>query len=196
MYISTYSAAALAVFAHVVLQHIYALCTCTKEGGWRVNIAKTYEHSSRSLSQERMVRMKLCLSILVQSLTLRYLCVIIDSSSSPCHGWNILIRGVKIVPDSSVDDLEQAVDFYKQDLPNADLVDEQYHLWKSRWLSIPKQERPQTLSDSMKHCCPESLPNINTLLKLFATLSLSSCSCERSASYLSHTFNTQRLGQC
>ena len=47
-------------------------------------------------------------------------------------------------PDSHVDDVNQAGAFYK-DLPNADLVDEEFHIWKSRWLSIPKQERPQTL---------------------------------------------------
>ena len=36
------------------------------------------------------------------------------------------LLSTKTVPDSSVDDLEQAVDFYKEDLPNADLVDEEY----------------------------------------------------------------------
>ena len=86
--------------------------------------------------------------------------------------------------DSSVDELKQAMDFYKEDLPNPDLVDEEYHLWKSRWLSTPQKNRPQTLSDCMKQCSPESLPNIFTLLKLFATLPLSSCSCEWSASTL------------
>ena len=63
-----------------------------------------------------------------------------------------------IYPDSSVDHLEEAVGFYEEDLPNADLVDKEFHLWKSRWWSTPSQERLQTLSDAMKHCCPESLP--------------------------------------
>ena len=89
-----------------------------------------------------------------------------------------------INPDSCVKELEQAVAFYKDDLPNADVVDEEFHLWKSRWLSIPKQERPQTLSRSMQHCSPVNLPNLYPLFKLFATLPLSSCSCERSASVL------------
>ena len=94
-----------------------------------------------------------------------------------------------------IDNLEQALDFCIEDLPNADLVDEEYHLWKFRWLSIPKQERPQTLSDSMKHCCLESLPNIHTLLKLFATLPPSSCSCEHSASSLRRLNNYLRCTQ-
>ena len=54
-----------------------------------------------------------------------------------------------IKPDSSVDDIKEAVTFYEEDLPNADLVDEEFHVWKSRWLSIPKQDRPWTLSESM-----------------------------------------------
>ena len=39
-----------------------------------------------------------------------------------------------IKSDSSVDELKEAVAFYKEDLPNADLVDEEYYLWKTRWL--------------------------------------------------------------
>ena len=33
-----------------------------------------------------------------------------------------------INPDSSLDHLEQAVAFYEEDLPNTDLVDEEFHL--------------------------------------------------------------------
>ena len=88
---------------------------------------------------------------------------------------------ISIKSDSSVNDIEQAVAFYREDLPNADLVGEEFHLWQSKWLSLPKQDRPQMLSKSMEHCSQVSLPNIYTLLKLFATLALSSCSCERSA---------------
>ena len=71
-----------------------------------------------------------------------------------------------------------------EDLPNPAVVDEEFHVWKSRWLSISQRESPVTLVESMKQCCPQSLPNIFTLFKLFATLPLSSCSCERSASAL------------
>ena len=31
-------------------------------------------------------------------------------------------------PDSHVDDVKQAGAFYKEDLPNADLVDEEFHI--------------------------------------------------------------------
>ena len=90
----------------------------------------------------------------------------------------------KLTQDSSVGEIEQAVAFYTDDLPNAALLDEEFHLWKSRWLSAPLLERPVTLTKTMKQCCPHCLPNMFMLLKLFATLPLSSCYCERSASAL------------
>ena len=79
------------------------------------------------------------------------------------------------------------------DLHN-NVIDE-VHIRKSRWLSSSLQERPQKLSDSLKVCSPETLPNLFTLLKLFATLPLSSCSCERSASTLRRLNNYLRCSQ-
>ena len=101
----------------------------------------------------------------------------------------------KITPASSVDDIEQAVSFYASDLPNAGIVDEEFHVWKSRWLSILPKERPQTLSECLKKCSKQSLPNIFTLLKLFATIPMTSCSCERSASALRRLNNYLRCTQ-
>ena len=102
---------------------------------------------------------------------------------------------VNINPDSTIDGFEQAVSFYKDDLPNSDLVDEEFHLWKSRWLAVSKEERPETINKGMQQCFPTTLPNIYALLKLFATLPLSSCSCERSASTLRWLNNYLRCTQ-
>ena len=85
---------------------------------------------------------------------------------------------VQIHSSSSVQDIERAVAFYGDDLPNKSTVDEGYERWMAKWISIPSQERPQSLSDSLRLCCSTCLPNIFTLLKLFTTLPLSSCSCE------------------
>ena len=92
-------------------------------------------------------------------------------------------------------DTEQAVASYGDDLPNRSIVDEEYECWKAKWISIPSQDRPQTLSDSLRQCCSISLPNIFTLLKLFATLPISSCSCERSASAMRRLNNYLRCSQ-
>ena len=50
-------------------------------------------------------------------------------------------------------------------LPNKDMVDEEYARWKAKWIEVPLKHRPHTFSDSLKHCCQQSLPNIFTLLK-------------------------------
>lgn len=91
---------------------------------------------------------------------------------------------VNITSDTSISNMKEAIKFYADDLPNASIIDEEFCRWKCKWLRIPLKERPHTLAECLKQCCPQTLPNIFTLLKLFATLPLSSCSCERSASAL------------
>ena len=70
----------------------------------------------------------------------------------------------------------------KDDLPNPDIFDEEFYIWKCRWLSVPIQNRPHSISETLKVCMPVSVPNIFTLLRLFATFHWASC--ERSASSL------------
>ena len=62
------------------------------------------------------------------------------------------------------------------------------------WLSIPRENRPENISDALKNCCAVILPNIFTLLKLFGTIPFSSCSCERSASALRRLNTYLRYG--
>ena len=98
-----------------------------------------------------------------------------------------MIQGLlpkRITSQSPAIDIEEAVQFYKDDLPNADIIDEEFYIWKQKWSPIPLQNRPQSLSDTLKVSLSESVPNVFTLLRLFATLPLSSCSCERTASSL------------
>jgi hypothetical protein len=78
----------------------------------------------------------------------------------------------RITSNSSVDDIQEAVDFYTNDLPNVEIIDEELHIWKCRWVAISPPDRPQTLSESLKKCSLESIPNIFMLLKLFAKLLL------------------------
>ena len=85
----------------------------------------------------------------------------------------------KILPsnidsNSSLSDIQDALSFYSDDLPNSEILDEEFCRWKSKWVRIPLEDRPNTLSNSLQQCCLNSLPNIHTLLKLFATLPLSS----------------------
>lgn len=106
----------------------------------------------------------------------------------------------RIIETSTANDIEQAISFNKDDLPNPSIVNEEFERWKAQWLSKPIEDRPDTLSRCLKSCSPESTPNIFILLKLFATLPMTSCSCERSASdlrrlntYLQSTQSEERL---
>ena len=80
--------------------------------------------------------------------------------------------------------MNEAITFYSDDLPNVNIIDEELCRWKAKWLLIPKEDRPKSLAESMNNCCATTFPNIFPLLKLFAILQLSSCSCEQSGSAL------------
>ena len=80
--------------------------------------------------------------------------------------------------------MREAIEFYSTDLPNSSLLDEELCRWKTKWTVAPVDKHSKTLSESLANCNSVSLPNVFTLLKLFATLPLSSCSCKRSASVL------------
>ena len=52
------------------------------------------------------------------------------------------------------------------------MFDEELHCWKSKWSKIPQNDRRISLNETLKECTPDALPNVFTLLKLFATLPL------------------------
>ena len=83
-----------------------------------------------------------------------------------------------ISESSSPSDIQEAVEFYSDDLPNAGILDEEFYRWKRKWLSIPSHDRPHLLHEALQQCSQHGLPNMFILLKLFATIPLSSCSCE------------------
>ena len=76
---------------------------------------------------------------------------------------------------TSVSDIDEAVTFYNDDLPNPQIIDEELHVWKARWLAVDADKQPRSLQECLKQCTPATLPNIFCLLKIFA---VSSCSCE------------------
>ena len=112
---------------------------------------------------------------------------------------------VNITVNTSIVDLNEAIVFYSDDFPNPNILDEELCRWKTKWLAVKLQDRPEAISDTLKQCCPTSLPNIFTLLKLFGTnapniggwtgMVMSSCSCERSASALRRLNNYIRCTQ-
>lgn len=101
----------------------------------------------------------------------------------------------RIIGTTSVRDISEAVKFYNDDLPNPLILDEELHVWKTKWLSVETQKRPKYLQECLKVCSKATLPNIFCLLKLFSTLPVSSYSCERSASTLRRLNNYLRCPQ-
>ena len=102
---------------------------------------------------------------------------------------------VNITEGTSTSSMKDAIDFYSEDLPNSYIINEELSCWKRKWLCVPPKDHPETLAESLKQCCQQTLPNIFTLLKLFATLPLSSCSFKRSASALRRLHSHLRCTQ-
>ncbi len=76
---------------------------------------------------------------------------------------------INITSSTTFSDIESAICLYSDDLPNAAILDEELHHWKTRWLQTAEQEKPKSLSEALKNCSPDNLPNVHVLLKIFAT---------------------------
>ena len=124
---------------------------------------------------------------LISNLSYRF-----DAHMKQAAGIQRLIP-TNITEELATCNIREAVNFYKDDLQNPDVIDEELHCWKLKWLAMPIEDRPQILSTTLKES--GSFPNIFTLLKLFATLPLTSCSCECSASALRRLNNYMRCSQ-
>ena len=82
-------------------------------------------------------------------------------------------------------DFANVLELYQDDLPSSISFETEIDLWQCKWKSEPQlaielstPEKALTNSDS------DFFPNIHTLLKIMATLPVTSCECERSFSML------------
>ena len=97
-------------------------------------------------------------------------------------------------------DLVAFCEQYEQDMPSINNISHEVDNWESFWLNFPKDKLPCGLSDTIKLTNPVTFPNITAVLRILATLPITSCSCERSASairllksYLRSTMSQERL---
>ena len=61
----------------------------------------------------------------------------------------------KISDKSSLTDLQEPIKFYSCDLPNSEILDEEFCRGKSKWLHVSKENCPVTLKDALlKWLCP------------------------------------------
>ena len=57
---------------------------------------------------------------------------------------SLQVLPVKINPASPTKFIKAAIEFYSDDLPNPNVFDEEFVVWKLKWLQAPLQQRPET----------------------------------------------------
>jgi hypothetical protein len=92
-------------------------------------------------------------------------------------------------------EIKHFIDFYIDDLPSPSAIPSELRLWKKtcELMNI----KPETVAGVLKICCKTDFTNIFIILKIIATLSVTSCECERSNSELSllKTYLRTTMGQ-
>ena len=73
----------------------------------------------------------------------------------------------------------ETLEFYFTDIPDSLLLKQELEVWKRKWGMVKEDARPQNLSQSLKECDELTFPNLFVLLKIAATLPVTSCECER-----------------
>ena len=93
--------------------------------------------------------------------------------------------------------VKDIIEQYQDDLPMPINAEEQFFQWKKRWESVSKNDRPLTIASSLKACDHDMYPNLHMLLRICATIPVTSCECEWSGSVLEclHTYRRASMGQ-
>ena len=122
---------------------------------------------------------------------------------------NLCNKGLSIIPsvllEHSLVWKQNVKDFchhYRQDIPNIVGLDAELQLWERMWQvqQVEGANIPDRISNTLEVIDQEAFVNIYTILKILATIPISSASCERSFSslrnlknYLRNTMGQDRL---
>lgn len=108
---------------------------------------------------------------------------------------------LKFMPDCTVTDeeLKLVKEQYEADLPSPELLASELVRWRIH-LSNHAQTLTKSITAVLDMCDIDIFPNVNTLLRLAATLPVTTCECERSFStlrrlntYLRNSQTSERL---
>ena len=91
--------------------------------------------------------------------------------------------------DQAVQQLTDLVDLYKDDLPSPQLFSSEFQRWK---IMVQNGRIADSCASSLKACDPDDFPNLYMLLKIAATLPVTTCECERSISTMRRLNNYMR----
>ena len=86
--------------------------------------------------------------------------------------------------------LTDLVDLYKDDLPSPQLFSSEFQRWKI--MVQNGRIAADSCASSLKACDPDDFPNLYMLLKIAATLPVTTCECERSISTMRRLNNYMR----
>ncbi|KAM7430177.1 hypothetical protein ABFA07_019069 [Porites harrisoni] len=86
--------------------------------------------------------------------------------------------------------LTDLVDLYKDDLPSPQLFSSEFRRWKI--MVQNGRIAADSCASSLKACDPDDFPNLYMLLKIAATLPVTTCECERSISTMRRLNNYMR----
>lgn len=92
--------------------------------------------------------------------------------------------------------IEAITSYYGDDLPQPGDIDQEIRLWKRKWSSTAEDDRPQTLSQTLKKVRNDGeekiYPNIVTIMRILLAFSATSASVERTNSALRFVKNAYR----
>ena len=80
--------------------------------------------------------------------------------------------------------MKTLVELYESDLPSPECIESELHCWQLKWQKQLKEHGEASLPSSPSLKVSSMFPNINTLIRIFCTLPVTTCSAERSFSGL------------
>ena len=102
----------------------------------------------------------------------------------------VLVQSVIPKRQITAQQLTDLVDLYKDDLPSPKLFFAEFERWKMKVQGMIITA--ESCAASLKACDPDDFPNLYILLKIVATLLVTSCECERSISTMRRLNNYKR----
>ena len=107
------------------------------------------------------------------------------SSQNVIEFMHLLPPSAITTPRSDRRNFENILQLYDNDLPCPLSFDSELDLWQHKWASEPQlASELNTPEKCLAHTDSDFFPNIHVLLRIMATLPVTSCECERSISML------------
>ncbi|KAH8039542.1 hypothetical protein HPB51_007444 [Rhipicephalus microplus] len=121
-----------------------------------------------------------------------------DAHKKVMVGLNMLLP--KFCASPSLSDIDDAVQFYLDDIPSDNVIEAEFTLWVNKCCQIEKKNCPACALQALEMCNCDFFPNIHSLLSILATLLMSTAIPERTfftlrrlKSYLQNHMNNDRL---